>query len=318
VLRDVTERVIIASKGRFDRALAPRQRAKRGLPSTATISRDEFMEATTDLWEVPPESATKVGHPAPFPVELPQRLIELYTYEGDVVLDPFMGSGSAAVAALRTGRHYIGFDTDEAYVATAERRIAEERERLAEAARTEEARTRLRVELPAVEPSPDSEDVQARAVREGRQAKELARILLEASGFTDIRADVKPRGLGIILNFVARDQTGDDWAFDVSGAFTSNRAGLRRTDTLWKSLGKAGVLHASGLGMPLVLLTTDAPVEATASAQALAMMRGPDKPVFDLIELMNRDDQERVQAYARQGRAGAGAAGSGGPVRGDA
>jgi DNA modification methylase len=318
VLRDVTERVIIASKGRFDRALTPVQRAERDLPSTATISRDEFMEATTDLWEIPPESATKVGHPAPFPVELPQRLIELYTYEGDVVLDPFVGSGSAAVAAVRTGRHYIGFDTDEAYVATAERRIAEERTRLAEAARSEGARTRVRVELPVVKPAPDTEDFQARAVREGRQAKELARILLDACGFTDIRADVKPRGLGIVLNFVARDQAGDDWAFDVSGAFTSNRAGLRRTDTLWKSLGKAGVLHESGLGMPLVLLTTDAPVESTAGAQALAMMRGPDKPVFDVIELLDPADQARLHAYAGQGGAGVATAGSGGRVRRDA
>ncbi|MEO5838197.1 MAG: site-specific DNA-methyltransferase, partial [Acidimicrobiales bacterium] len=103
VLRDVTERIVIASKGRFDRALKPEQRLANGLPSTATISRDEFVEATTDLWEIAPESATKVGHPAPFPVELPKRLIELYTYEGDVVLDPFMGSGSAALAAVRTG-----------------------------------------------------------------------------------------------------------------------------------------------------------------------------------------------------------------------
>src|SRR6202790_3097621 len=111
VLRDVTERIVIASKGRFDRALKPQQRHGLGLPSTATISRDEFLEATTDLWEMPPESATRVGHPAPFPVALPRRLIELYTYEGDVILDPFMGSGSSAVAALRTRRRYVGFDT---------------------------------------------------------------------------------------------------------------------------------------------------------------------------------------------------------------
>ena len=69
VLRDVTERIVIASKGRFDRALRPEERHRVGLPSTATISRDEFLEATTDLWEIPPESATRVGHPAPFPVE---------------------------------------------------------------------------------------------------------------------------------------------------------------------------------------------------------------------------------------------------------
>ncbi|MGH8997083.1 MAG: DNA-methyltransferase, partial [Acidimicrobiales bacterium] len=100
VLRDITERVVIASKGRFDRAIRPEKRLERGLPSTSTISRDEFLEATTDLWEMAPESATRVGHPAPFPVELPGRLIDLFTYEGDVVLDPFIGAGTAAVAAV--------------------------------------------------------------------------------------------------------------------------------------------------------------------------------------------------------------------------
>lgn len=306
VLRDVTERVVIASKGRFDRALTPAQRLERGLPSTATISRDEFMEATTDLWEISPESATRVGHPAPFPVELPKRLIELYTYEGDVVLDPFMGSGSTAVAAVRAERHYLGFDTDGEYVTIAKRRIAEEHDRIDATRR--DANAGFRVELPAVAPTADPADLLARAVREGRQARELAEVLLRACGFDDIRAEVKPRGLGIVLSFVATDQTGDDWAFDVSGAFTSNRAGLRRTDTLWKSLGKAAVLHESrvqdgGGAMPLVLLTTDAPAKGTSGHQALRVMRGAGRPVFDLVELLNVDDHARLRAYATRGRA---------------
>jgi len=305
VIRDITERVVIASKGRFDRALTPAQRLEQGLPSTATISRDEFMEATTDLWEIAPESATRVGHPAPFPVELPKRVIELYTYEGDVVLDPFMGSGSSAVAAVRTGRHYLGFDTDEEYVAIATRRIDAERERI-EAARSD-VNPAFRVELPATAPAGTSEDVQVRAVREGRQARELAEVLLTACGFRDIRAEVKPRGLGIVLNFVATDLMGEEWAFDVSGAFTSNRAGLRRTDTLWKSLGTAAVLHEShlqgdGSGMPLVLLTTDAPAKGTPGHKALRVMRGPGRPVFDLVELLNIDDQARLRRYAARGR----------------
>ena len=123
VLRDLTERVVIASKGRFDRALTARQRLERGLPSTASLSRDEFMEATTDLWEIPAESARRVGHPAPFPLELPARLIHLYTYYDDLVLDPFIGSGTTAVAAVRTGRHYVGYDTDDAYVERTKARI---------------------------------------------------------------------------------------------------------------------------------------------------------------------------------------------------
>jgi site-specific DNA-methyltransferase (adenine-specific) len=118
--------VIIASKGRFDRALSRAKRESEGRPHEATISTEEFLEATLDVWEIPSESARRVGHPAPFPVALPQRLIELYTYRGDLVLDPFIGSGSTGVAALRAGRHYVGFDTDEGYVALARARIAGE------------------------------------------------------------------------------------------------------------------------------------------------------------------------------------------------
>src|SRR3954451_18996918 len=126
-LRDLTERVVIASKGRFDRAHG-------GDP---TIGSDEFMDATLDVWDLPAESAKRVNHPAPFPVELPQRLIELYTFAGELVLDPFMGAGSAAVAAVRTGRRFIGYDTDPQYVEAARARV--EAERGADTARPEQA-----------------------------------------------------------------------------------------------------------------------------------------------------------------------------------
>lgn len=114
--RDVHEYCLCFSRGRFDRA-------RRGTPSVDT---ETFLAATLSVWEIPSERARRVGHPAPFPVALPQRFIELYTYEGDLVLDPFLGSGSTAVAALRTGRHFIGYDTSEDYVAAARARIAEE------------------------------------------------------------------------------------------------------------------------------------------------------------------------------------------------
>src|ERR687898_826856 len=126
VLRDLTERVVVASKGRFDRAVSRADRERRGLPFENTISKEEFFAATLDVWEIRPEHARRVGHPAPFPVELPERLIQLYTYRGDVVLDPFLGSGSTAVAAVRTDRRYVGYDTDPSYVALAEGRIAAE------------------------------------------------------------------------------------------------------------------------------------------------------------------------------------------------
>lgn len=292
VLRDVTERVVIASKGRFDRALKPPERLRLGYPSTATISRDEFLEATTDLWEIAPESARRVGHPAPFPVELPKRLIELYTYESDLVLDPFMGAGSTAVAAVRTRRHFIGFDTDPSYVELADRRIAEEAGGLCGP----------RVRLPALAISDESEDALAAAVREGRQAKDLAEILLGGCGFTNLRTDVKLSTLGIELSFLALDQLGHEWAFDVSGAFTSGTAGLRRSDTLWKALAKAAVLHQGRPDLPLVLLTTDVPKKGSAGHTALKALKGPDGAVLDVAELLNGSDHQRLLDYARHGR----------------
>lgn len=113
-LRDVHEYVLVASKGSFGRQKIGRD----------TIGRDDFLEATVSVWNIPPASARRIGHPAPFPVELPRRLIELYTFEGDLVLDPFIGSGSTAVAAVETGRHYVGYDPVAEYLAIAEERIA--------------------------------------------------------------------------------------------------------------------------------------------------------------------------------------------------
>jgi len=299
VLRDVTERIVIASKGRFDRALKPDHRLRLGLASTATITRDEFLEATTDLWEIPAESATRVGHPAPFPVALPQRLIELYTYEDDVVLDPFMGAGSTAVAAVRTRRHYIGFETDPSYIDRSDARLAPEVEAIARAEAP--ATGHVRVQLPAVRSGEASEQATARALREGRQAKEFAGLLLASCGFGGIRSDVRVARVGITLDFVATDQTGADWAFDVSGAFTSTPSGLRRSDSLWRALGQAAVLHAGGAGLPLVLLTTDAPALASSGHAALEAVKGPARPVFDLIQLLDPADQDRLRRHALTG-----------------
>ena len=121
--RDITERVIVASKERFDRALNPEMRERRGLPHKNTITRADFLAATMDTWYMTPKQARNVNHPAPFPVELPRRFIELFTYEGDVVLDPYMGSGTTAVAAVRAGRHYVGYDLDKEYIDIAKGRV---------------------------------------------------------------------------------------------------------------------------------------------------------------------------------------------------
>lgn len=295
VLRDLTERVIVASKGRFDRALSRRQRARRKLPSEVSIFKDDFMQATTDVWEIPPESALRVGHPAPFPVELPERLIHLYTYRDDVILDPFMGSGSTAVAAVRAERHFVGYDTDPAYVTAARRRVAEERDKLVLA---KQASHNRRVVIPAVPQAAETDEpYQTRAVREGRRAKEIAHAVLRDCGFIAIEEDRRFSG-GVEVNFVAQDQTGKRWFFDVSGAFTSTRAGLKRTDTLWKALGKASVLRSSRTGeYRLVFLTTDLPPRNSAGGQALRTAHGDT--FHDAIEMLSFEGQERLRRYAR-------------------
>lgn len=281
VLRDLTERVVVASKGRFDRAQPPRERDRRGLPSEASMTREDFMENTLDLWEIPPESATRVGHPAPFPVELPSRLIDLYTYRGDLVLDPFLGSGTTAVAALRSGRHFVGYDLDPSYVQLAERRVAEERQRLAD----DGALTTARVRLPAVPAAGGDAEPAVRAIREGRAATEIARAVIEASGFTEIEEDQRQPG-GVEVSFTARDRSGRPWFFDVCGGFTSHRAGLKRPDALWKAIAKAAVLREAG-DTPLVLLTTDVPEPGRAGAEALKQVVGPGKPVRAVVGLLD-------------------------------
>ncbi len=300
VLRDVTERVLIASKGRFDRALAPSARAAAGYPSEGTIYRDEFLEATLDVWELPSESANRVGHPAPFPVELPQRLIELYTYAGDLVLDPFMGSGTTAVAALRSGRHFVGFETDPGYVAASLERISTERCRLDAAADPGGRATRPR--LPArPEPVDPSEDYWTRAVREGRRARELAAWALAEAGFTVVGESKRLAG-GVEVSFVTLDPAGGEWLFDVAGGFTSVRSGLRRSDTLWKALGKATVVHHTRAGSRYVVLTTDLPAPHSPGAKALAAVTGREagKPLYDVIDLTCPEELARLATYGRE------------------
>jgi len=89
----------------------------------STISKEEFLEFTKSVWKFAAERASKVGHPAPFPVELPYRLIQLYTFEEEIVLDPFVGSGTTCIAALKTKRRYFAYDIDKRYCDLAERRI---------------------------------------------------------------------------------------------------------------------------------------------------------------------------------------------------
>lgn len=115
-LRDVHEYILIFSKNSYSR---PVQEKKN------TIGRDEFLEYTKSIWTFPSESARRIGHPAPFPVELPRRLIQLYSYQGDVVLDPFVGSGSTCLAAIQSGRRFVAYEKSSQYARLAEKRIRE-------------------------------------------------------------------------------------------------------------------------------------------------------------------------------------------------
>ena len=269
VLRDLTERVVIASKGRFDRARTGPARVKEGLPSVATTTADEFMDATLDVWELAPESATRVGHPAPFPVELPQRLIDLYTYEGDVVLDPFMGSGTTAVAAVRAGRRYLGYDTDEAYVKAARERAE------AEVARVQ------------ANPGPPRPD----------KAGEAAADALEAAGFTlaDAKATKRRRFAGgVSVDWVAHDAKGAEWLVIVAGASTVVRTGLRRSDVLFRTLGEAATLTTGG--HRVLVLTTDLPARGSAALAAVAAARGVT--LVDALELGATGVAPRLAEYA--------------------
>ena len=275
VLRDISERVIVASKGRFDRARSVKQRAAEGLPHESTLLTEDFMALTLDIWSIPPESARRVGHPAPFPVELPEQLIRLYTFEDDLVLDPFMGSGSALVAAAKLGRRYVGYDLDPSYVEIARRRVAEAGE--------------------VCEPSP----APLPATTDGKAALNIAEQVLTTAGFTIEQRKKRISRTGVTVSFVATDAQGATWLFDVAGAFTSRRGGLLRMDTVWKTLGRASALRGARGEVPLVLLTSHLPVHPGEGDTALRAS-GPDS-FFDAIEMLSPDGVQRLERYAKGG-----------------
>ena len=111
---------MIFSKGDYKRE---RKKSERETKQN-TISKEEFMEWTKSIWTFNAESARRVGHPAPFPIDLPYRLIQLYSFTTDIVLDPFMGSGTTAIAALKSNRNYVGFEISEEYIKLAKQRIS--------------------------------------------------------------------------------------------------------------------------------------------------------------------------------------------------
>lgn len=284
VLRDVSERIVVASKGRFDRAVEAKRRARRGLPSVSSLTRDEFMEATLDVWEMPAESASRVGHPAPFPVALPERLIHLHTYVGDVVLDPFMGSGSTAVASVRTGRHFVGYDTDPAYVAAAEARIERERVALAAAPAS-----------PAVALSP-GEGRATDPLTGGWAARDHARWCLAEAGFDDVVDDavVAP---GVSPTFRCRATDGTVWWIEVAGGRTGSRPGLLRMEHVWKAIAKGALVQAADPSHRFAVLAWGLP-SAASGGRALDAVTGEGRPVAAVVDLSSPDCVDTLRALA--------------------
>ena len=276
VLRDVTERIVIASKGRFDRALSAGQRRAAGRPSVATATNDEFLDATLDVWRFAPESARRVSHPAPFPVELPERLIHLYTYEGDAVLDPFCGSGTTLVAAARTGRHGIGVDTDPEYVALANERVKGPE-----------------VELDAAAEG-DAAFAWARAG--GRAITALAEAALVEAGFAVEGRSVRVKGTGLAVDLVVRDAAGTTWDVEVVGGYTVPANGLLRMDAVWRTLGRATVLQAAGRG-PRLVLTSHLP--APGSEADVALRAAPPGLLAGVLELSSPAAAQRLRELAQ-------------------
>jgi len=274
-LRDVTERIVVASKGRFDRARRVEERAAEQLPHESTLLTDEFTAATLDVWAIQPESARRVGHPAPFPVELPEQLIRLYTFVDDLVLDPFMGSGSALVAAARLGRRYVGYDLDDSYVALARRRVADE----------------LARRDVTVEEAPDA----PAALVTGRGAKDVAAAVVAAAGFEVIHRDRAVARSGVRIPVVARDATGATWRFDVGGPHTPRRGGLQRTDEVWRALGRAAAVRGRSSD-PVVLLTTALPRPGSEGDVALRAA-GPSL-LLDVVDVLDPVARDRLARYA--------------------
>ncbi|MCX7725888.1 MAG: site-specific DNA-methyltransferase, partial [Chitinispirillaceae bacterium] len=114
ILRDIHEYILIFSKGDYKREKNEKE---------DTITKEQFIEWTKSVWTMNAESAKRVGHPAPFPEELPFRLIQLYSFKGDIVLDPFMGSGTTAVAAIKAERKFVGYDISKEYIELAKKRV---------------------------------------------------------------------------------------------------------------------------------------------------------------------------------------------------
>jgi site-specific DNA-methyltransferase (adenine-specific) len=188
------------------------------------------------------------------------------TYLGDLVLDPFVGSGSTAVAAVRTGRRYIGYDTDADYIENARHRLTSEREASP-------------VHLLA------GDGRSTDPFEGGWSSKELAKWLLTEAGFTEID-DQASVVSGVSPTLRAVDRLGRLWWFEVVGGRTSNRPGAQRIEVLWRAIAKGAIVREADPSASFAVLTVGLP-SAASGGRALAAVTGPGKPVVAVVDMLS-------------------------------
>ena len=201
------------------------------------------------------------------------------TYEGELVLDPFMGSGTTGVAAVRTGRHFIGYDTDAGYAAAAMTRIGGE----SMVSQVQLAAGSGRATDPLIG---------------GWAAKDLAKSLLADAGYTGICDEAKVLS-GVQPTLSALDWNDRRWWFEVVGGRTSNRPGAQRIELLWRAIAKGAIVREADPSARFGVLTTGLPAAASGGS-ALNAVTGPEKPVWVVIDVTHPDAVASLRAAGRR------------------